>query len=250
MKESVAASIAVFLVFVFIPCVGLACHKEVDHPALDYYRYSGEVGLPGDINMDGRVDRADLGILNRAFETHLGDPDFKACADLNADGGIDTADRAILDQQWEIRGFYVRHDPTVGISRSVSWLSGSWRVDSEAGLLTVDCAEVGVKLTTPLQPNSSRVSILSAGDVIEDCHRYRSEPLANIEHKKSETSITWWSTYSPVFPLSEGWTLTIRDDGDRRVTLEFHAAVDRILSDPPGEWDVVVQIVEICWQAT
>ena len=247
MKRSVAASIAGLLVVVFVPPIGLACNKEIDHPTLDYYRYSGEVGLSGDINMDGRVDLADLEILNRAFETNLGDPDFNACADLNADGVFDLADRAILDQQWETRGFYVRHNPTVGISRSVSWLSGSWRVDPEASLLTVDCAEVGVKLTTPLQPNSSRVRVLSAGDVIEDCHRYRSEPLANIEYTKNGTSITWWSTYSPVHRLSEGWTLTIRDDGDRRVTLEFHAAVDRIISDPPGEWDIVVQIVEICW---
>ena len=97
MKQFVAVSIAVLLAAVFVPCVGLACHKEVDHPTLDYYRYSGGVGLPGDINMDGRVDLADLEILNRGFGIHLGDPDFNACADLNANGVIDPADRAILD---------------------------------------------------------------------------------------------------------------------------------------------------------
>ena len=120
-------------------------------------------------------------------------------------------------------------------------------MDSEAGFVTVDCAEVGVQLTTPLQLNSSRVRVLFADDVIEDYNRYRSEPLANIEHTKTDTSITWWATYSPVSPLSEGWTLTIRDDGDRRVTLEFHATVNRIISEPPGEWDVAVQIIEIAW---
>gem|GEM_PF-5303684 len=126
-------------------------------------------------------------------------------------------------------------------------MSGSWQLDSEAGLVTVYCAEVGVKLTTPLQPNSSRVRVLSTNDVIEDYNRYRSEPLANIEHTKTDTSITWWTTYSPVSPLSEGWTLTVRDNGDHHVILEFHATVNRIISEPPGKWDVVVQIVEISW---
>lgn len=247
MKRSVAVMIAALFVPVIVSCVGLACYRHVDHPTLEWYTYNGEVGLPGDINTDGRIDQADLEILDQGFGTTPGDPDFNECADLNADGLIDDADREILDQQWEKRGFYVRHDPTVDISRSVSWLSGSWQVEPEADLVTIDCAEVGVKLTTPLQPNSSRVRVLSAGDVIEDYHRYRSESLANIEHTKTDTSLTWWTIYSPVSPLSEGWTLTIRDDGDRRVTLEFHATVDRIISEPPGEWDVVVQIVEISW---
>ena len=247
MKRTVAVTIAALLVPIFVSCLGLACHRRVDHPSIDYYWYGGEVGLLGDINTDGRIDQADLEIINQGFGTVSDDPNFNACADLNADGLIDDADREILDQLWNKTGFYVRHDPSVEISRSVSWLSGSWQVEPETGLVTVDCAEVGVEWTTPLQPNSSRVRVLSAGDVIEDYQRYRSEPLANIEHTKTDTSITWWTTYSPVSPLSEGWTLTIRDDGDRRVILEFHVAVDRIISEPPGEWDVVVQTIEICW---
>ena len=124
MKRSVAVSIVMLLVAVLSPCVSVACHKHVDHPTLKWYWYSGEVGLLADINMDGRADRVDLEILNQGFGTTSGDPDFNDCADLNADGVIDHADREILDQQWEKTGFYVRHDPTVGISRSVSWLSG------------------------------------------------------------------------------------------------------------------------------
>ena len=124
----------------------------------------------------------------------------------------------------------------------------SWRVDTDSGLVTVDCEEVGVELSVPLQPDSNRVRVLSsAGDAIEDCHRYRGEPLVNIEHTKTATSVTWWSTYSLVFPLSERWALTVRDNGDRCVKLEFHSVVDRIISDPPTQRDVAVHIVEIAW---
>jgi hypothetical protein len=52
--------------------------------------------LPGDINGDGCVNLADLGILLAAYGTCLGDAGYNPAADLNYSGCIDLADLEIL----------------------------------------------------------------------------------------------------------------------------------------------------------
>jgi len=55
---------------------------------------------PGDANDDGVVDAYDLGILGKAWQTSVGDPDYDPRADFNGDGTVDEQDEAILQQYW------------------------------------------------------------------------------------------------------------------------------------------------------
>jgi serine protease AprX len=54
------------------------------------------VGCPGDINLDGQVDQADLGMLLSVFGTVVGQLSYNGLADLNADGAIDQGDLGIM----------------------------------------------------------------------------------------------------------------------------------------------------------
>jgi hypothetical protein len=64
--------------------------------ALARFIVAGTQFLPGDLNLDGTVDGADLVMLALAFGTERGDPRFLDAADLNTDGMVDGKDLAIL----------------------------------------------------------------------------------------------------------------------------------------------------------
>ncbi len=51
---------------------------------------------PGDINHDGRLDCADVALLEALYGVTISDPTYDAYADLDRNGVIDAADRALL----------------------------------------------------------------------------------------------------------------------------------------------------------
>jgi len=57
---------------------------------------TGVSSVPGDIDGDGDVDQADLGILLAAFGTCAGDPGFNPAADIDGDGCVGQADLGSL----------------------------------------------------------------------------------------------------------------------------------------------------------
>jgi photosystem II stability/assembly factor-like uncharacterized protein len=66
--------------------------------------FTADVSLdcPGDVDGDGAVDIADLGILLAGYELPSNDPLFDARADLNGDGTVDIADLGILLAGYEL----------------------------------------------------------------------------------------------------------------------------------------------------
>lgn len=56
-----------------------------------------ELWLMGDINRDGVINQTDRNLLEAAWNTVEGDPDWNAHADLNQDGRVSIADSAILE---------------------------------------------------------------------------------------------------------------------------------------------------------
>lgn len=74
----------------------LASPPHVLDRALARFIVAGTQFLPGDLNLDGTVDGADLVMLALAFGTERGDPRFLDAADLNTDGMVDGKDLAIL----------------------------------------------------------------------------------------------------------------------------------------------------------
>jgi parallel beta-helix repeat protein len=54
------------------------------------------VRMPGDVNMDGKVDIKDISIISRAFGTVPGDPRWNSVADENEDGKIDIRDIVLV----------------------------------------------------------------------------------------------------------------------------------------------------------
>ena len=52
--------------------------------------------LAGDVNLDGRVDAADLQLVTRCYGRSLGDPLFDPSCDLNGDGVIDVKDLVVV----------------------------------------------------------------------------------------------------------------------------------------------------------
>ena len=56
--------------------------------------------IPGDINRDGVVDSADLGILGMAWGAFRGDSNYRADADLDHNDVVDSTDLGILGAHW------------------------------------------------------------------------------------------------------------------------------------------------------
>lgn len=235
--------------------IAQACKKEAGNPVAGYY--AGEVGILGDINMDGKVDIVDLGMLGKAWGAHSGDPHYNECADLNSDGSINLTDQAMLGQQWTKTGFYTKGYPrTPGVplpgvepppseAGHLAWLQGIWLVDAGEGLITLDCEQVGVQCSTHSLYNSSRLRVLSPGDLIQSCYQYKDEYTVNINVTKTSTSVIWWSDRSPLHPLYESWMVMVKDNGDRHVKLEFFSSIGLInFSGAPG---LATQIVDITW---
>jgi hypothetical protein len=54
----------------------------------------------GDVNKDGKVDDADLGLVNAAFGSKPGDANWNPDCDLNGDGKIDISDMAIVTKNY------------------------------------------------------------------------------------------------------------------------------------------------------
>jgi lysophospholipase L1-like esterase len=60
------------------------------------FTIQGSTALQGDVNLDGRVDGADLILLGLHFGALRGEANYNAAADFNGDGRIDGLDLAIL----------------------------------------------------------------------------------------------------------------------------------------------------------
>jgi hypothetical protein len=59
---------------------------------------------PGDINVDGQVDCADVKIVRNALGTKNGDVGFAPGADINRDGVVDSNDLAVVIQNFTVPG--------------------------------------------------------------------------------------------------------------------------------------------------
>ena len=55
-----------------------------------------EVRMPGDVNMDEKVDIKDISAVAKAFGTSLGQPGYKLVLNENEDGRIDIRDIALI----------------------------------------------------------------------------------------------------------------------------------------------------------
>jgi hypothetical protein len=56
--------------------------------------------LPGDINLDGRVDIRDATLLCMAWASKIGDANYNPNCDFNKDGEVNIADASILSMNW------------------------------------------------------------------------------------------------------------------------------------------------------
>lgn len=54
------------------------------------------LAMPGDVNVDGRVDCADLAIVRNSLGKRNGDPGFIGAADINRDNAVDQTDLDIV----------------------------------------------------------------------------------------------------------------------------------------------------------
>ncbi len=74
----------------------LATTPNVIDREIANFAVQGAGALPGDVNLDGRVDGMDLIRFGRSFGSQRGDARFNANADFNADGSVDGTDLAVL----------------------------------------------------------------------------------------------------------------------------------------------------------
>ena len=58
------------------------------------------VHMPGDVNMDGKVDIRDLNMIAKAYGSRVGQPGYKSVLDENEDGLIDIRDVAIVAKNY------------------------------------------------------------------------------------------------------------------------------------------------------
>jgi len=225
--------------------LALACHKEVGNPVGGWY--SAEVGIPGDINLDGQVDLTDLAMLGRAWQTSSGDPAFNQCADFNRDGTVNLVDQAILGQHWQEKGFQTNHHPNAQLPGHRAWLSGLWFADPSSEKVTLDFEKIRFEGGSTLSPNSGRLRLLSPGDTILACHKYASDGYPSIEFQQTATTAVWW--YNRYFNKQESWMVVVQDNGDRHVTAELWSCIGAVIGSEsePGYWAVAVQVIEIGW---
>jgi hypothetical protein len=62
----------------------------------------GKPPKTGDINRDGTVNNTDLHLLNQAYGSKPGDPNWNPDADLNKDNIIDVEDLNLLSRNYGI----------------------------------------------------------------------------------------------------------------------------------------------------
>jgi hypothetical protein len=60
------------------------------------------VGVPGDINLDGHVDAADVLIVSGSWGKSAGQPGYDPAANINGDGSVDVSDLLMLAGNWGI----------------------------------------------------------------------------------------------------------------------------------------------------
>jgi hypothetical protein len=62
--------------------------------------FTAAVPKVGDLNLDGRVDCADLAIVKASFGKRCGQPGFDVRSDLNKDCVVDVRDLAMVPLRW------------------------------------------------------------------------------------------------------------------------------------------------------
>jgi hypothetical protein len=68
-----------------------------DENHMNVYVYAhAHATLPGDIDLDGDVDRYDFGIFAGAYGSGVGDPNYNDQCDFDSNGHIDSYELAIL----------------------------------------------------------------------------------------------------------------------------------------------------------
>lgn len=230
-----------------------ACRLRVGNAIAGYS--SAEVGIPGDINMDGEVNIIDLSLMGQAWDSHKGDPHYSACADINSDGVINSTDLGIVGQHWGEKRFFTKCfplQPGLGTPRdhiyqldNLAWLTGSWGLAKNEGKILLDCKEVGAKGLYYFFSNCSRIRVLSHGDFIENSHRYKVQPGIKLSEYRTSTCIIWESVVHKNYPLFESWFVVIKDNGDHYVKLEISSCIGYITENsPPG---LATQIIVIQW---
>lgn len=72
----------------------LDSNNRDNYPLMRFY-------FPGDVNHNGMVDTADMGVVAQTWQSRIGDLDFSSFADLNLDVITDTKDAVFLGLFWE-----------------------------------------------------------------------------------------------------------------------------------------------------
>ncbi len=246
MPKSHVTTVVSCVAVLILGVLGFACHKEVGNPVAGWW--SAEVGIPGDVNLDGQVDLTDLAMLGQAWQTSSGDPAFNHCADFNGDGSINLVDQATLGQHWEEKGFYVEHFPNALLPSHRALLSGVCFADPSSGKVTLDFEEIRFEGCAPLSPNSGRLRLLSPGDTLSACHKYTSDPYVNFGFRQT-SGMALWSYGGYLASGQESWVVVVQDNGDQHVRVELWSCIGAEINfeSEPGYWDVAVQVIEVAW---
>jgi hypothetical protein len=87
-----------------------ATYHNVAHLSLLVTLQPTSATVPGDVNGDGKVDCADVAIVESAFGTRVGQLGYQARADINGDGVVNIIDLAIVSRQLPV-GLVCLPDP-------------------------------------------------------------------------------------------------------------------------------------------
>jgi len=253
MKKIYATLVAAALIAGMAAHIAEACRLEEGNEFVGFS--SAEVGIDGDINVDGEVNLTDLSLLGQAWNSRIGNPHYNECADINNDGVINSGDLSILGQHWGERRFLTKcfplrpgnMTPRVHIYQSgnLSWLTGTWSIAENEGIILLDCEEIGIKSIYNIFSNCSRIRILSDGDFIENIHHYKDDPQIVISAYKTSKCVIWCSVLNNHNPHYESWMVIVKDNGDHYVRLEISSCIgDMTCGTPPP---LATQIIVIRW---
>lgn len=214
--------------------------------------HGNEVGITGDINMDGEVNQLDLSLLGKAWNSRLGDPHYNACADLNNDRVIDLKDLSLLGQNWGKKGFRTYAVPTPFDScyqnpnnpicgYSVE-LEGIWIINEKDGLVTLNCQKVGAWMPNFSPFCKDRIEILSSGDSVLDVIKYKDNLWQWTIVERGPTYVCW--KIKSFGKTHESWYVVIKDNGNRRIRLKLTSYIKCEGCTYSSE---AIQIIEIKW---
>jgi hypothetical protein len=154
-----------------------------------------------DVNKDGSVDDIDLDLVNKAWGTAEGDPNYNPDADVNNDGVVDTDDAVLVGIYYKTQIFVGVHpNPQIGtasfifkmtdtlgststyggeytITASITPLEGKWYVDnnevSEGQYISINTTRAKVKFVKTSTQADSEISCYAIIDEMNTTIPYK-----------------------------------------------------------------------------